>query len=334
MWKVYLATILAFTPYVIIAAGLVPCGGAGEDPCQACHVVVLINTVVGWLVGVLGTVAAIMIIVSGLRLVTSSGDVSAKTDAKKKITNLLIGYAIVLAGWLLVDTGLKMLLKDSSYGVWNTISCVAQPTAQPWARTTASGDNAADLAPAAVGSRVTSILSSGSLQADIAAAAAKAGISNPDHVDTLRALISQESSNCTNKTGPATSFGTAYGCGQLLVGTARTLDPSLSTLSDAEVAAKLRDDNAYNLTLSARYYGKLLGRYGGDTDLALAAYNGGFAANQASSDCPGLKRWQCVWDSPGCYGTGKTDCKKNEGPNSYAQTRHYVSNINAIAERL
>ena len=62
-----------------------------------------------------------------------------------------------------------------------------------------------------------------------------------------------------------------------------------------------------------------------NVDLALAAYNGGAGANSPSSDCPGQKRWQCVWDSPGCYNTGKTDCTPNTG---YIETRNYVKNIN------
>lgn len=334
MWKAIVGFVLVIFPNISQAAGLVPCGGSGEPACQFCHVAELISTVAGWLAAVLGTLAAIMIIIMGLRLVASGGDAAAKTQARRVISNVIIGYIILLSGWLLVNQVLRIIANDSVNATWNTVQCSVQPVAQSYSRPTASGDSATDLPPAAVASRVAAISSSGSLQTDIANAAAAAGISDPDDVNTLRALISQESSNCTNRTGPATDYGTAYGCGQLLVSTARELDPSLRGLSDSEVAARLRDDNAYNLTLSARYYNQLLNRYGGDTDLALAAYNGGYSANEPSRDCPGLRRWQCVWDSPGCYGTSRTDCARNEGPNSYAQTRHYVSNINAIADGL
>jgi soluble lytic murein transglycosylase-like protein len=334
MWKGLSVFLLTLFPSFVTAAGLVPCGGPGEPVCQFCHVVQLVTTVSGWLVAVLGTLAAIVIVVMGLRLVTSGGDVAAKTQARRVISNVLVGYVILLSGWLIINQVLRMLANNTVSSSWNTIQCVAQPVAQAYSRPTASGDSAAPLSSTDVTGRVAAIASSGSLQADIAAAAAAAGIRNPDDVKTLKALISQESGNCTNKVGPATAFGTAYGCGQMLIGTARGLDPSLSGLSDADVAARLRDDNAYNLTLSAKYYNQLLNRYNGQSDLALAAYNGGYAANQPSNDCPGQRRWQCVWDSPGCYGTGRTDCARNEGPSSYAQTRHYVSNINAVAEGL
>lgn len=337
MWKVYVLALIMAAPMLIMAAGLVPCGGPGEEACQSCHAVLLISTVTNYLVVILGTIAAIMIMVSGLRLVVSVGDASAKAKAKSMISSLLIGYVIVLAGWMIVDLGLKTLLTNNNYGVWNVVQCTAQPTAMAWSRPTASGDSATTLPPSAVSTRVAAITSSGSLQNDIANAAAAAGITNPSQVNTLRALISQESSNCQNRVGPATASGVAYGCGQMLVSTARTLDSSLAGLSDADVAARLENDNAYNLTLSARYYNQLLNRYSSEpnqTQLALAAYNGGPGANQPSRDCPGQRRWQCVWDSPGCYGTGQTNCTPNAGPNSYAQTRNYVSNITNIASGL
>ena len=333
MWKVYLLAFVMATPMLLSAAGLVPCGGPGEEACQSCHVVQLLSQVASYLVMILGILAAIMIVVSGIRLVVSVGDASAKAKAKSMISSLIIGYVIVLAGWLLVDLGLKTFLDNATYGVWNVVQCVAQPTAISWSRPTASGDSANTLSNTEVASRVSAIASTGSLQTDITNAARAAGITDPAQINTLRALISQESSNCVNVVGPATASGVAYGCGQMLVSTARGLDSSLSGLTDAEVAARLKNDNTYNLSLSARYYDQLLDRYR-DPQLALAAYNGGGAANQPSADCPGLRRWQCEWDSPGCYGTGRTDCARNEGPNSYAQTRNYVTNITNVAAGL
>jgi hypothetical protein len=343
MYKVYLTAVLFSLPIIVSAAGLVPCGGPGESPCQFCHTVLLVENISGWLVAVLGVIAAIVIAVMGLRLAASTGDTSAVGQVKKVIANIIVGYMILLGGWFLVDFGLKLLVNVTVYDKWDAdvIECVNQPTSQRSARPSAvAGNNDHNFNGAEVSSSVAAINSSGNLQADIQAAAAAAGITDPAEINTLRALISQESSNCTNKTGPETSFGTAYGCGQILVNTARGLDPSLNTMTDAEVAKKLVNDDAYNLTLSAKYYGQLLNKYENETDLALAAYNGGFAANQASADCPatgnseGLRKWECVWDSPGCHGTGETDCMSNEGANSYAQTRHYVSNINAVAGEL
>jgi hypothetical protein len=117
---------------MVVSADLVPCGDDGQETCQTCHVVDLVNNVIEWLIAILGTVAAIMFIYAGFKLVTSGGNVSAKTEALRMMNNLIIGYIIVLSGWLLIDTGLKALLStgESGFGMWNEIECVVQPEAQ------------------------------------------------------------------------------------------------------------------------------------------------------------------------------------------------------------
>jgi hypothetical protein len=128
-WGVLFFLVLIVVPLFTYAAGLVPCGGPNEPACQTCHVIELVNRVVSWLVLILGTVAAIIIVYAGFKLVTSGGNRHAKEDAKSMISNMIIGYCIVLAGWLLVDTGMKMLLTDGEtvLGVWNQVSCTDQP---------------------------------------------------------------------------------------------------------------------------------------------------------------------------------------------------------------
>lgn len=331
MFKAALSIFLFSLPSLVLAEGLVPCGGRGEEACQTCHIVPLVSSVFAWIVGVAGVIAVILVILSGLKMVMSGGNVSAKESARRTMANMVIGYVLVLAGWMLVDLFLKTFVDDTTFGVWNSIgnTCVTQPLAV--GRLTASGSNASTMNPSAVNSQVSSIQSSGSLQTDIANAAAAAGITDPEQVNILRALIAQESSNCSNLVGPPTAYGTAYGCGQIIVSTARTLDSGLASLSDAQVAERLRTDNQYNLTLSARYYNQLLTRYNGDESLALAAYNGGPGANGPSTDCPGTQRWRCEWDSPGCYNTSNRSCRVNTG---YIETRNYVSNIRSVAQNL
>jgi hypothetical protein len=120
----------------VTQAGLVPCtgvdvaGGMTIPTCQACDLVTLINNVVTWLVGVLSIIFAIIFVVAGYRMVASGGNVSEKQAAQKMITNAFIGFVLVLAGWLLTDLVMKMLLGGSdigTFGPWQTIECVGQP---------------------------------------------------------------------------------------------------------------------------------------------------------------------------------------------------------------
>ncbi len=121
--------LLLIVPVLASARGLVPCGGEGEPVCDTCTLMQLVNNVIAWLVAILGTIAAIIIVYAGFKLVTAGGNGHAREDAKEMITNILIGYTIVLAGWLLIDTALKALLNEGTYGVWNEVQCFAPVTA-------------------------------------------------------------------------------------------------------------------------------------------------------------------------------------------------------------
>ena len=129
-----LATLLLVAPVIAFAAGLVPCGGTNEPVCQGCHFLVLIDNIFDWLVTILSVVFAIMIVSAGIKMVVSGGNPEAKTTAKKRVINAIIGFIIVLSAWLLVDFGLKALLDDGStggpaLGPWNSIQCAVLPVA-------------------------------------------------------------------------------------------------------------------------------------------------------------------------------------------------------------
>jgi hypothetical protein len=127
----FLVAIVLFTPSLTLAAGLVPCGGEGEPVCQACHAVDILNGVLDWLVGVLSVVFALIVMVAGFNLVTSTGNTSTKEKAKSMITNAFVGFVIVLAAWLLIDYGMRFLVSDEGasvpFGTWNSVQCVDQP---------------------------------------------------------------------------------------------------------------------------------------------------------------------------------------------------------------
>lgn len=343
----FLFTLLLVNPSQSLAAGLVPCGGPGEDPCQTCHVIELTNNVFNWAAINLGILFVILIVVLGLYLVTASGS-DAKTKVRRLISNIIVGYMIFLGVWFIVSFFLRLMADDETYGMWDKIQCVEQPDVQEYSRIPASTGVDADGNPIPLKSYGSSGEVDGAVKAitndkesikpAVEEAASAYGMSEQE-AKAFRGLVYQESSDCANREGPATNVGKAYGCTQMLVSTARQMDPNLRDLTDAQVAEKLKNDNGYSISIGAKYYKSLLDKYEGDDpqtqiNKALAAYNGGPGANGPSRDCPGLEKWQCEWDSPGCYNTGKTDCKRNQGFSSYEQTRNYVSNINKIADKL
>ena len=117
-----IALVITFAPDSASAQGFVPCSGS---ECNFCHFVELGNTVITWLIGILSLVFGVMVFIAGFGLVTSGGNDSKLTDAKKSLTNALIGLVIVLAAWLIVDTLIKLTLPEgeTAIGPWNEISC-------------------------------------------------------------------------------------------------------------------------------------------------------------------------------------------------------------------
>ncbi len=94
--------ILLVPVFFVTAAGLVPDCPNG---CNFNDLMIMINRVIKFLLFTIATpLAAIIFAYAGFLLITSGGDPGKKTQAKKIIGNLLIGYIIALAAWLIVNT--------------------------------------------------------------------------------------------------------------------------------------------------------------------------------------------------------------------------------------
>ena len=113
------------TAALVEAKGLVPCGGGGdEQPCNACHAMTMVNGLISYLFTIVAFLAVMVMMYAGVKLVTSQGNASAWEEAKGMLTNVIVGFVIVLAAWLVVDTLMKMLLdpKVIEPGMWNSLS--------------------------------------------------------------------------------------------------------------------------------------------------------------------------------------------------------------------
>ena len=100
--------------------GLVTCVGA--DECNFCSFVDMVNGLVEWLVIIVTTLVVLLLAFSGFRLITAGGDASALENAKKMLISSFIGILIILAGWTIVDTFLKVF-SGGDMGVWNAVEC-------------------------------------------------------------------------------------------------------------------------------------------------------------------------------------------------------------------
>jgi hypothetical protein len=75
------------------------------EPCNFVYVIKLINNIIKFLLfAIAGPLAALGLIYAGFQLLTSGGSSEAKTKAKSIIKNIIIGYIVALAAWLIINT--------------------------------------------------------------------------------------------------------------------------------------------------------------------------------------------------------------------------------------
>lgn len=123
---------LILLPSVVSAQGFVPCNGTD---CDACHFLEMGQLILFWLIGILAVVFAAIALVAGWGLVTSGGNTQALSQAKSRMANAVIGFILVLAAWLIVDTIMRSMLAGTGgvipgYGPWNRVQCGSQTTPQ------------------------------------------------------------------------------------------------------------------------------------------------------------------------------------------------------------
>jgi hypothetical protein len=88
---------------------IVPCGGmtadgAAQNPCKFCHLFVLFNNLIKFLLFcIVPPIAVAGIVLAGVYFIFSQGNPTAIQKAKGIIQAVLIGLFIVFTAWLLVN---------------------------------------------------------------------------------------------------------------------------------------------------------------------------------------------------------------------------------------
>ncbi|MBY0538257.1 hypothetical protein K2P47_02560 [Patescibacteria group bacterium] len=118
-------------------SGIAQLSGCTGVDCSACNVVYIANGLINWLIGILFVVFALLLAIAGVKLVTSGGNHHALDEAKSSFTNAIIGFIIVLAAWIIVDTIMRGLVgrpgqegmiggEATGWLFWTEIECSEQ----------------------------------------------------------------------------------------------------------------------------------------------------------------------------------------------------------------
>jgi Type IV secretion system pilin len=136
-WGVVLGVLL-LSPLYALAAGtsffgpiVPPCTeyGGAVPICQACNAIQLVDNLLRFFISLAVMIAALMFSYAGYLYVSASSNKQNIDSAKKIFTNVFIGLILVLAAYLIIDLGLKVLSGNTlSLNVLSKIQCVKMET--------------------------------------------------------------------------------------------------------------------------------------------------------------------------------------------------------------
>jgi len=139
MRKIFLATLLILflipgLTRAICEGPLVPCGRDlndngkidPEEQCQFCHLFVLFNNVVDYLLTCLAPIIAVLMLVIGGFYFLIAGPSPARVGrAKSIVTTAIIGITIIMISWVFINTFFTYIgiAKWTGLGTWWEIDC-------------------------------------------------------------------------------------------------------------------------------------------------------------------------------------------------------------------
>ncbi len=274
---------------------------------------------------VAATIAAVfMIILAGYLYIFSGGSESRVGTAKSFISTSLIGLAVLVVGYLILQQinpdilNVKNISPGSidptaiinpNFGSGGRLSGGSGPT--PTGQGPIGGGQAGNVTgkdgkTVCNGGRDTR---GGSVNCSCYPNEVKAAASEFGVEPALLFAILQQETMCGK--GGSTSYKGARGLTQILP----------STATGIGCAPNWATDPKENIRCSAKYISKHIIPQIKTSEIkyVLSAYNAGPGSNAQgpSRDCPGMRRWECAFNNP-----EQTVC--NAGSGSFEETRNYV----------
>lgn len=116
---------------------LVTCGRAGQRMCTLCDFIAGLNNVIQYLMKISIGVGILAFTIAGVMYIVSAGDTKMIGRAKDTMKNAAIGFVIIFAGWVIINTVIQSLGSKTdaqgnpTFGMnirsWGQFECGANP---------------------------------------------------------------------------------------------------------------------------------------------------------------------------------------------------------------
>ncbi len=114
-----------------VCGGFVPCGRMANNPntpwddtatCDFCHIAVLLNLFMDFLVSMALIISILAIVFTGFLFITSGGNPENRNKAKSYFKGIMIGFFVIFLAWLLIDfLFIVWGFLDPMGGQWNVV---------------------------------------------------------------------------------------------------------------------------------------------------------------------------------------------------------------------
>lgn len=272
--------------------GIVPCGRSCDNPttaddetkiCTLCHLLVLMRNITDWIFMVMTYIAFAVLVAMGILYIVSTGKPQLTGMAKSGIWAALVGFAIVLLGWVAINV-LLFVLADGALGTdtasfsvktngkWFEYSCDTQTK---YTGTGGTGTGGSGTTPTGDGGNLNCKDGKCAKKEDVANAA-KSNASGVE-ADILMAIV--DAGEGCNKSVSSDGYGSC-GYSQAL--------PSIRTKcgitgSASESCSKIQNNVQLDLNCAAWLIKDNAGRCGLDIRNVASCYNSGKPNNCANT---------------------------------------------------
>lgn len=115
----------------------IKCGRAGQRMCTLCDLILGLNDVIRFIMRVSIGIGILAFTAAGVMYIVSAGDPGLKGTANTTMKNAVIGFVVILASWLIVNTVILSLGSktdaqgNATFGMkitgWGKFECAANP---------------------------------------------------------------------------------------------------------------------------------------------------------------------------------------------------------------
>jgi hypothetical protein len=108
--------------------GIIQCGRGGQLMCTLCDMIKGFNAIIQYIMKIAIGVALLAIAIGGVMYIISAGSSSQAETAKTTIQNAVIGFVVIFAAYIIVNTTILYLGTKPGMGInaqWGTFDCTA-----------------------------------------------------------------------------------------------------------------------------------------------------------------------------------------------------------------